>query len=854
MSLGKTRTICDFFIHKLHGLAFLTVTFIMLFSNLSAKAEVDFNSFFASHNAVMILIEPKSGEIVKANQAASDFYGHPLDTLENMKISEINMLTPKQVAEEIQLAKTESRNFFIFRHMIADGTVKTVEVYSKPLEYQGKTVLFSVIHDVSDKKTIEESLAHYQNRLENMIDEQSTEIDHQYMTIIVLLTGAGVIAVAFIYILMKSLHTQKNITAGLEEAEKIAALGNWSYDVSTGLMTWSNGLWEIFGREKIEPLTYEIFTQWITPEYRTYHDEVMGRMLRLKRNEKLENFQYDIVLPSGEIKTVEVQLQVEFTETGQQKTLFGTVQDITEKIRISRQLMASEQRFKDFSSASSDWFWEMDQDLRFSFFSGKLEERSGLLREDLLGKTRKEIGISDVDDEKMKEHFDTLDQHKEFKDFVYSNITKDETFWLSISGLPVFDNQGKFKGYRGTGKNITTQIENANELEEAKKKADNANHAKSEFLASMSHELRTPMTTVIGFADLILQDKTTPSIKENAERIQVAAKSLLGIVNDILDMSKLEAGKLEIEHIDFDLKDLLDEILHMFNNDSHTKKALSWDLQIGENVPQFINSDPTRIRQILINLVGNAHKFTQEGKISISCTIFENNQLEFKVVDTGIGMNDDVTQHIFEEFTQADASISRKYAGTGLGLTICKRLVKLLGGKIDVESELGAGSTFWFKIPFSAAKTNRVKTLSKNAASEIESKRALNILVAEDVQVNQILIKALLEKYGHNVTTVDNGLEAVTAHKNSNFDVILMDIRMPEMDGIEATQEIRNMTSPHAQIPIIAATADATTEHVEDYLNCGMNGFISKPYDINNILTTLNQVMDEEIHALANSA
>ncbi|WP_420548593.1 PAS domain S-box protein [Curvivirga sp.] len=850
-NIGKIRF---FLTQKWSYLAFLLIACITILSNLPARADVDFNSFFSSHNAVMILIEPKSGEIVKANQAAADFYGYPLETLENMKISEINMLTPEQVAEEIQLAKTESRNFFIFRHMIADGTVKTVEVYAKPLEYQGKTVLFSVIHDVSEKKTIEESLAHYQSRLENMIDVQSTEIDHQYKTIIVLLIGAGVIAIAFIYTLMKSLRNQRNITAGLEEAEKIAALGNWSYDISTGLVTWSNGLWEIFGREKIEPLTYEIFTQWITPEYRTYHDEVMGRMLRLKRNEDLDNFQYDIALPDGEVKTVEVQLQVEFTETGQQKSFFGTVQDITEKTRISRQLMASEQRFKDFSSASSDWFWEMDQDLRFSFFSGKLEESSGLLRENLLGRTRKEIGISDVDSDHWKEHFDTLDQHKEFKDFVYSNATNDSKFWLSISGIPVFDNQGNFKGYRGTGKNITKQIENAKELEEAKKKADNANHAKSEFLASMSHELRTPMTTVIGFADLILQEKITPSIKENAERIQVAAKSLLGIVNDILDMSKLEAGKLEIERIDFDLKDLLEEILHMFNNDSNTKKALDWDLQIGENVPQFINSDPTRIRQILINLVGNAHKFTQEGEISISCKISENNQLEFKVIDTGIGMNEDVSKHIFEEFTQADASISRKYAGTGLGLTICKRLVGLLGGEIDVKSKQGVGSTFWFRIPFSSAKTNAAQTLSQNPITETQSNRSLNILVAEDVHVNQILIKSLLEKYGHQVTTVDNGLEAVNAHKNTSFDIILMDVRMPEMDGIEATQEIRNMASPRAQIPIIAATADATTEHVEDYLNCGMNGFISKPYDINNVLTTINQVMDEEIHALANSA
>ncbi|WP_135077314.1 ATP-binding protein [Terasakiella sp. SH-1] len=410
--------------------------------------------------------------------------------------------------------------------------------------------------------------------------------------------------------------------------------------------------------------------------------------------------------------------------------------------------------------------------------------------------------------------------------------------------------------------NTVTLVSDITELKEAhqrtlteKTAAEQANKAKSEFLASMSHELRTPMTGVIGFSDMLLEADLSNDNKELVNSIKGSTNSLLRIINDILDMSKLEAGKMEVEHIDFHLEDLIDDVASMFKKAHPAGKEVPTFIEYEDGFPREIRSDPTRIRQILVNLIGNAHKFTHEGQVKLTCQSLTdtgtNPYLKFTITDTGIGIHEKTIANLFNQFTQADASISRKYEGTGLGLVICKKLTELLGGEIGVTSIEGTGSTFWFTLPYHPVQQAIGRKEKEIRASSYHAVRPLKILVAEDNLVNQKIMQNFLSAYGHHLEIANNGKEAVELHHSDHFDIILMDVRMPEMDGPQATEEIRKKNT---EIPIIAVTADAIKEHIDSYLQAGMDAYVSKPLNWTTLVTTINEVLGEDIHILKEEA
>jgi len=400
------------------------------------------------------------------------------------------------------------------------------------------------------------------------------------------------------------------------------------------------------------------------------------------------------------------------------------------------------------------------------------------------------------------------------------------------------------------------QVALSEDLSVARDLAESSTAAKSEFLASMSHEIRTPMTGVIGFADMLLEDDLAKSSRDKVYKIKDATRSLLRIINDILDMSKLEAGKMEIENIDFHMPSLIQDVISLFEEKrkGDRSKNLGLDTNLSNDFPIGVNSDSTRVRQILINLIGNAVKFTESGSVTVEGSLCksddEQDYLRIDIHDTGIGMTPETLAKLFSEFTQADASISRRFEGSGLGLSICKRLVHLMGGEIGAESEFGAGSTFWFTIPFVTATTEVFDHAqdSLNTTILYQASRPLKILIAEDNKINQEIVMATITSFGHQSDIVENGVKAVEAHDAGQYDLILMDVRMPEMSGPDATRVIRQMSGSKRKIPIIALTADAMEEHKVGYFEAGMDDVATKPIDRAELALTINKVMNEEIH------
>ncbi|MBL4618482.1 MAG: response regulator [Marinicaulis sp.] len=385
------------------------------------------------------------------------------------------------------------------------------------------------------------------------------------------------------------------------------------------------------------------------------------------------------------------------------------------------------------------------------------------------------------------------------------------------------------------------------ELKVLNNKMTRANAAKSDFLATMSHEIRTPMNGVLGMAGVLASTDLSMKQRKLVQTIKQSGEALLSLLNDILDLSKIEAGHVELECVDFDMPYLLDS-LDAFWRSQLQAKNLSFSIETAPDMTKIVKGDPTRIRQVLFNLLGNAVKFTKIGgvKIVISEQQLADGDLRmrFAIMDTGIGIDLSAQSKLFKKFAQADASISRSHGGTGLGLAISKQLAELMGGEIGVKSAPGEGSTFWFTIRCERGDESLVDTEHRHddvgSQEPHVSHRSLRILAAEDNHVNQLVLKAILEKTDHHVDMVGNGLEAVAAVMRCSYDVILMDVQMPEMDGVTAAKTIRGMEGAAREIPIIAVTADAMVGDREKYLEAGMTDYISKPINAKKLFDALS--------------
>ncbi|MBP2297519.1 PAS domain S-box protein [Azospirillum picis] len=654
----------------------------------------------------------------------------------------------------------------------------------------------------------------------------------------------------------------------------------------------------------------------------------------------------------------------------------------------ARRLAQNEERFRDQAETASDWFWEMDADLRFTRLTGPLVPYTGDM-ELPIGLRREDIALrEDGDGEKWEKHRQAMEERQPFRNFRYRIMTATGLRYISVSGRPVFDEHGVFHGYRGSAaditerelsaerlissearyramfeavgqpivtvdengtvdafnraaealfgyrasevvggpmsklmpavagtdydrlltdyresdrvvpqsdvreltgrrkdgsefplevtlagwhadgrrfitgalRDVTVQREIEASLRRAKEAADQANRAKGEFLATMSHEIRTPMNGVLGALALV----DGPNLDdEQRQLLDVANRSglaLLQIIDDILDLSKLEAGKAEVEPVDFELRSMLRDTLDILEPTAGGR-GLFLTSEVAPTVPERVRADLRRVRQILVNLIGNALKFTHRGGVSVRVTMDAEQkgadcfELRFEVADTGIGIPPDVLPTLFRRFTQGDSSTTRRFGGTGLGLAISRELANLMGGRIGVTSTEGKGSAFWFTVRCQAAAAPAddvaaapcapgpvPATADRRGQPARRIARGLRVLVAEDNEINRDIVVTMLNRVGHHVTAVEDGLQAVRKVEEESFDVVLMDVQMPVMDGVTATRHIRAMPGDVARLPIVALTGNVMPNHRGEYLAAGMDGYLTKPIMSATLFETLASV------------
>jgi PAS domain S-box-containing protein len=546
-----------------------------------------------------------------------------------------------------------------------------------------------------------------------------------------------------------------------------------------------------------------------------------------------------LLLPTGETAWIETNKAPLRNSAGEIIGILGSYRNVTERhnagserMRMALELADARQaaRMSALAEAiiesSLDAFVQIDETGTILRWSSKAEAMFGWTREDAVGQIHRDLIVP------KEERSSSLQRLAEFlhefengipgRRFESPLVRRDGTQFMTEVSLTAIRRQG---GYI-----INGFLRDITEKRGAEEKLEQARKAKSDFLAMMSHEIRTPMTGMMGMIDLLSGTKLDQEQQDLAKIAQVSGRSLLAIVNNILDFSKLGENKLAFETIDFRLQDSLDGIVALLGPQAHGL-GLELTPSVAEGMPGYLNGDPNRIGQILLNLVSNAIKFTETGSVTVAASYRELQdeaiELRFEVSDTGVGIPEDIQETLFKPFTQANTSVARKYGGTGLGLAICKELCLAMGGDVGVESKPGRGSTFWFTVRCRVGQPPEM--VAPSLAPTTEAAVALDILVAEDNDIIRTLISKLLARRGYQADLVCNGRQAVEAVQRKSYHLVLMDVQMPEMDGIAAAEAIRNISGPQREVPIVALTANALAGQCEICLAAGMNDFLTKP-------------------------
>ncbi len=518
----------------------------------------------------------------------------------------------------------------------------------------------------------------------------------------------------------------------------------------------------------------------------------------------------------------------------------------------TRELQGFQEKINNFRKLSYELFWETDKDLRIVSAFGD-DDRLGASSHSELPSYDKLVGknlLTDIIDDSNLDKTERQNKIKILKKVTVEHAPivdvempckfDDNLIWMRVNGEPLFDIDGKFYGYRGAAINVT-KIHNYNQqLIKSRKIAEENSRASTQYLAEISHEIKTPLQAITGLIEILgRSENITDEQKGYLGNIAQSASVLQNILHDVLDYSHISSQSMVMEKINFNIRDTLNSVVTQMQSLAK-ERNIKISLKFSKNFPNLVTGDPHRLSQIFFNLINNALKFTGEGGVAVSAERFENH-MKFSIRDYGPGIPPDTLKNLFTPFVQADSSISRKYGGSGLGLAICKRLVEFMEGTIGVKSVLGEGSTFWFEIPCWIPSTDIIGAQSIRKKKVIHNAK-FKILLVEDSKINQFVLKNLLENLGHSVRVAGNGVEAIKAVDEQIPELVLMDIRMPIMDGIEAS---KNILAKYKVLPIVALTANSSDEERISCHKAGMIDIISKPVGSDILRSKIEELTQE---------
>lgn len=918
------------------------------------RSEEHFRNMFERHKAVMLLVEPESGRIVAANTAAADFYRRPLEELHRTNIQDINQLPPDDTATLMQEILCGQRNQFTTAHKLANGEVRWVDVYSSPIETQGKTLLFSIIHDITKRMQAEDDLRKSEERfrvaqelsldaftiLTAVRDEHGSitdfrweyvnpeagrllkhppdelinrhllqilpgnsaqnELFNRYASVVetgqphdyelyyqsenfdgwfrnmAIKLGDGV-AVCFSDITErkraeKALLLQSvELATAHDEAEhekqlleavmEALPIGVAILDVHGGNIRSNSTFKLVWGGP---PVTHSVedYTaykawwadtgkivepdEWASAIAVRKGEATVGQLMRILRFDGSEAF---IINSASPVRDSE----------GNIAGCAVAIQDITEFKRAEDAWRENEERLRSHMENTPMAVIEWDKDFIVTRWSGEAVRIFGWSSEEAMGKHIADLNIIFEDD--LPTVAKTITQLTDGvtrqvvstnRNYTKTGAVRHCTWYNSV----LIGQDERMNSVLSLVLDVTDRKHAEEELRRAKDAAETANRAKSQFLANMSHELRTPMTGVLGMLDLALAGQIDARQKEYISTARNSAGSLLRIINDILELTKIEAGKFSMEEKPFSLQKCLSGVMDILIPEAQ-RRGLLLSFAIDDDVPPIVVGDHLRLRQVLTNLAGNAVKFCEQGKIELLVktggkSANGRTNLIFSVTDTGIGIPDDKKELLFKPFSQVDESDTRRFGGTGLGLAISKEIVERMGGTITCESIEGIGSTFTFDIPVEEAaaeqKAEPVQAPPQPAEDNAKITPAVKrsrLLLAEDDHVIRHILGEMLKLSNYDLEIAEDGRKAVEMWRTGGYDLILMDVQMPFMDGFAATRAIREEELAHGlgHTLIVAMTAHAAMGDEQRCIDAGMDAYVSKPIDLKASIALIGELI-----------
>jgi|GEM_PF-710141 len=793
--------------------------YIMIVRNLSERklaelalqnSEEKFRALFEQSGGYCMILDPNTSDgiplIIDANKAACTMHGYSREEFIGRPVADIDDENGKRLVKQRTAEIMTGKPFYVENtHVRKDGTTFSAAINAKRIDIEGsRPLIFTTEYDITSRKQAETQLQESEKHMRTLLDTMPDLVwmkdpEGRYL----------------------SCNSRFLEFLALPEEEIV---GKTDHDL-------------------FEPKLADLCCQ---------NDKAAIASGKARINEE------DAIYADGHIEQLETIKTPVYDPSGGLVGVLGIGRIITERKQIEKEWRKLAQAVE--QSPESIIITNLNAEIEY--VNEAFSRTTGYQAKEVIGQNPRILQSGNTPAETYKALWEKLTQGLSWQGELY-NQGKDGKEYIEFAIIsPIKQQDGGVSHYVAVQEDITEKKKIAHELDEyryhledlvekrttelakALEQADSANRAKSAFLANMSHEIRTPMNAIIGLTALLQQTHITPKQKNRLKKIDSSANHLLSIINDILDLSKIEAGKIVLEEGDFHLDALFDHIQSLFNEQTKHKGIR---IEVDKNaVPIWLNGDQTRLRQALINYVGNAVKFTERGTIFLRSKKLDEKDdqvlVRFEVQDPGIGIESEKLDDLFNAFEQADSSTTRKYGGTGLGLAINKHIAQLMGGKVGAESQLNQGSTFWFTAWLKHSKNDKGTTAHTETIDHktllINQYAGGHVLLAEDNEINLEVASDLLSEVRLKVSTAENGIEAVKCVQNGSYDLILMDVQMPEMDGLEATKMIRAMEGK-TTLPILAMTANVFEDDRRACIEAGMNDFVAKPIDLQNLYSTL---------------